>query len=355
MAEDRDILPAGYKLKDYTIKSLLGRGGFGITYKAFDEHNKRFVAIKEFYYSSYVNRNNDHITVESLSFDKSKIREYQKFLRKFQNEAKIISKFDHINIVRVTDFFRSNNTAYFVMIYEEGETLEEYLKQKGFINEEEILSIIIPVLEGLKHVHQYGFLHRDIKPDNIYLRQDSLPMLIDFGSTRYYIGEETKSLTAIATAGYAPPEQYSNRSKQTPATDIYSVGATIYTMITGKRPPDANYRQYERLNNGVDPYKKLANIYTHSYSQEFLQSVDRSLSLQINSRQRSIESFQKELLFKNSQLSKGKYLIDIINQKLQQNTRSNKRRDIVARMALQEILTSQSPSDDQTAVFIART
>ena len=126
--QQKDILKKGYTLKDYRIISVLGRGAFGITYKAYDEKNSKTVAIKEFFYSNFVVRENNS-TVIPISTAKSKQEEYEEFLQKFQNEAKIVSKLNHINIVKVSDFFRANNTAYFVMSYEEGETLGKRLEK----------------------------------------------------------------------------------------------------------------------------------------------------------------------------------------------------------------------------------
>ena len=186
--QQKDILKNGYVLNDYRIISVLGRGAFGITYKAYDEKNSEIVAIKEFFYSNFVVRENNS-TVIPISSAKGKQKEYEEFLQKFQDEAETISKLNHINIVKVSTFFRANNTAYFVMSYDEGETLgHRFEKIEKFENEEDILEIIIPVLEGLKVVHQEGFLHRDLKPDNIYLRDGGLPMLLDFGAARFAIG-----------------------------------------------------------------------------------------------------------------------------------------------------------------------
>ena len=293
--QQKDILKNGYVLNDYRIISVLGRGAFGITYKAYDEKNSEIVAIKEFFYSNFVVRENNS-TVIPISSAKGKQKEYEEFLQKFQDEAETISKLNHINIVKVSTFFRANNTAYFVMSYDEGETLgHRFEKIEKFENEEDILEIIIPVLEGLKVVHQEGFLHRDLKPDNIYLRDGGLPMLLDFGAARFAIGKETKSLTAIATPGYAPPEQYSEHSKQSASTDLYAVGAILYKMITGVKPPDANHRQTERLNDNSDPIEKLSITYKSAYSKDFLKAVDTSLKLKPKERPQNIEELAEIL------------------------------------------------------------
>jgi serine/threonine protein kinase len=167
-------------------------------------------------------------------------------LNRFVTEARTLAKFRHPNVVRVMSVFEANSTAYMVMEYERGESLEKLLKAKKITGEAKLRSLVMPLLDGLKVVHEAGFIHRDIKPDNIYLRENGTPVLLDFGSARQAIGVATRTLTALVTPGYAPFEQYdtstAGEKKQGPWTDIYSMGATLYRAVTGNGPPDAMAR-----------------------------------------------------------------------------------------------------------------
>ena len=168
-----------------------------------------------------------------------------------------------------------------MMEYEKGNDLSDYLKHQAKpLSQEEILSIIMPILEGLKEVHRHHFLHRDIKPGNILLRTNKSPVLIDFGASKLAIGEASKSITSMLTEGYAPLEQYSTNIKQQGAfTDLYAVAAVMYKMITGNVPPSAQTRSYEVLQEGIDPYNKLQHMQLSSYDAHFLLAVDQTLSL----------------------------------------------------------------------------
>ncbi|WP_455210495.1 serine/threonine-protein kinase, partial [Kaarinaea lacus] len=165
----RDILPEGYKLHWYEIQSLLGRGGYGITYLAVDKNLDRKVAIKEYLPIDFASRQTDQ-TVHPLSGEHGEM--YQWGLERFLKEARTLAKFNHPNIVRVLSVFEHNNTAYMVMEYEQGEDLAAVYKKRTSFSEEELLDIFIPVLDGLSLVHREGFIHRDIKPSNIYIRDD---------------------------------------------------------------------------------------------------------------------------------------------------------------------------------------
>jgi len=223
--EHRHALPKGFELDGYRIKSMLGAGGFGITYLAEQTSIGRNVAIKEYLPAGIAARARDDVSVEPVS-DEDRA-DYEYGLGKFREEAKTLVTFDHPNIVTVHDYKEANGTAYLVMQYVEGETLQAILKRDKTLPENEIREILDPILDGLDHVHKAEFLHRDIKPDNIVIRKDGVPILIDFGAARLALGEKSKSLTAIVTPGYAPFEQYASRGNQGPWSDIYAMGAVI--------------------------------------------------------------------------------------------------------------------------------
>jgi len=199
--------------------------------------------------------------------------------------------------VKILGYFEANDTAYFVMEYEEGIDLSQYLKQeKRALSQEEILSIMMPILEGLKEVHKYNYLHRDIKPGNILLRSNKSPVLIDFGASKLALGEASKSITSMLTEGYAPLEQYSTDIKrQGSFTDLYATAAVMYKMITGNVPPSAQTRSYQMLSDENDSLKLLSKMNLSGYEISFLSAIDRALSLKGKVRPQNVQEFQADL------------------------------------------------------------
>jgi OFA family oxalate/formate antiporter-like MFS transporter len=239
-------LPQGTELHQrYVIESLLGHGGFGITYAAYDQVLGARVAIKEYLPRHLATRAEGRTQVSVYSG--AARQHYDYGLEKFMEEAQVLAQFSHHpNVVSARDFFEANGTAYMVMEYVEGVTLKEYLENKGGrISFEEAQGIMMPVMDALREVHQAGLLHRDISPDNIYITIAAQIRVIDFGAARYYAGEQSKSLSVILKPGYAPEEQYRSSGKQGAWTDVYAVGATLYKALTGQTPPDALDRKEE--------------------------------------------------------------------------------------------------------------
>lgn len=238
-------LPAGTILNGrYIIGKVLGQGGFGITYTAKDHQSGQIVAVKEFFPDSMATRA-ERTSVIPFSGDRGEGFVYGKecFLREAQTMAEFIG---NPNIVRVYSYFEENETAYFVMEYVDGQSLQGYLKSKGgAIALEEALDILYPVMDALSAVHEKGIIHRDIAPDNIYISRDGTVKLLDFGAARYSLGNVSRSLDVILKHGFAPREQYKRRGRQGPYTDVYSMAATLYYAITGNRPDDALERQDE--------------------------------------------------------------------------------------------------------------
>ena len=220
--------------KKYIIGQLLGSGGFGNTYLAFDTEFDVKVAIKEFYPKGILARADDRKTLISVESEKAN---YKYGLNKFLDEAKLLQKFIALpSVVSIFDTFEENGTAYLVMEYLSGMTLEQKLSGSKYpLSEEETINIITPVLQTLDKVHRAGLIHRDISPDNIYIMDNGEIKLLDFGSARYSLGEQTKAMSVLLKHGYAPPEQYMTNGKQGPWTDIYAICATIYTMLTKEK------------------------------------------------------------------------------------------------------------------------
>lgn len=226
----------------YLVGVVLGAGGFGITYKAWDIQLDNVVAIKEYFPSSIVNRIPGQLQV-TLASEKNRA-EFAKGIEGFLEEARNTAKFyAHPNIVDVYNFFEDNGTAYFVMEYLDGVSFREYLKLHGEkINADSAAEIISEVLAALSAVHSQGILHRDVSPDNIKINSKGTVVLFDFGAARFSSIETEKTRSVILKTGYAPPEQYERKSKQGPYTDIYAVGVCLYRAVTGKVPRESTNR-----------------------------------------------------------------------------------------------------------------
>lgn len=240
-------LPAGYLLNNrYTIGKVIGVGGFGIVYIAWDNNLDIRVAVKEYLPKEYAARSANHVSI--TPYTGSAHEDFFLGLEKFLEEAKALAQFqDHPGIVTVHESFRTNDTAYMVMQYLDGITLKEYLNSQP--GEKIAFNVAVkamtPIMDALREVHNAGFVHRDISPDNIFITSRNHVKLLDFGSARYAIGEHSKSLTSVLKHGYAPVEQYSTKGKQGPWSDVYAVSATIYRCVTGFVPLDAMERIQE--------------------------------------------------------------------------------------------------------------
>ena len=290
-----NALPEDYKLHWYVIKQILGRGGFGITYLAIDTNLDRKVAIKEFLPGELCYRD-DTDSVNPLETDSK--YQFDWGLERFISEAQTLAKFEHPNIVRVIAVFEENNTGYMVMHYEEGDELQTLLSKKQTLTEDDLIKIIYPLLDGLEKIHDLGFIHRDIKPQNIMIRADGSPILIDFGSARQAIGGQTKTLTSLVSPGYAPFEQYHSKGdKQGPWTDIYALAATLYRCISGKSPLSAIDRSEGIVSGSGDYFVSAVEIGEGRYSEELLLAIDHGINFKPDERPQSIAEWRKD--FKN--------------------------------------------------------
>ena len=271
----------------YRIDKVIGSGGFGITYLGHDLGLNKSVAIKEYLPRDLAVRVDNQSVRAASSSDKD---DFTWGLQRFLDEARVLARFDHKNIVRVHRFFQANGTAYIVMEYVDGETLSSLLQREHTLSCQRLLSILDPVLSGLEIVHKGDVLHRDIKPGNIIIRDSGVPVLIDFGAARQAVGARSRSVTAIVTPGYAPIEQYSTRGRQGPWTDIYALGAICYRAMTGETPIDAP----ERVRR--DPLVPLSKqSIPEGYPGFFPGAVDRALSVDAEERPRSIGEWRDML------------------------------------------------------------
>jgi hypothetical protein len=269
-------LPAGTRLESYEIVSVLGVGGFGITYKGFDHQLRCDVAIKEYLPSGLAVRAADGVTVVASA--EAERATYAAGLRRFLDEGRVLARFKERAIVHVNRFLEQHGTAYLIMDYEEGESLAERLKRVRTLTEAEALGIVVPLLAGLSVVHARDFLHRDIKPGNIFLRRDGSPVLLDFGSAREVLSEHTQALTGMVTPGYAPFEQYQVGRKQGPWTDLYAIGATLYHCLTGKAPVGAPDRVAAIQEGARDPMPSAVEAGRGRWRGELLALIDWMLA-----------------------------------------------------------------------------
>src|SRR6516162_4008766 len=283
-------LPDGTELVgDYRIKRVLGAGGFGITYLADEMALARLVTIKEYFPAEFAARST---TSEASPRSRDCAADYQWGLERFIEEAQTLARFVHPNIVRVYRYFRANNTGYMVLHFEEGGSFKAWLKGlKRAPRQPELDRILKPLLEALETVHAGDFLHCDIAPDNIIIRKDDSPVLIDFGSARGEIATHSKTVSALVKPGYSPYEQYATTTtNQGPWTDIYALGATLYHAISGRRPPDAPSRMVN------DEYVPAGETALSSYRHGFLAAIDRALRLEVGERPQSIAQWREQLL-----------------------------------------------------------
>ncbi len=286
--EKRDMraLPARYLLKgNYTLGKTLGAGGFGITYLAKDRVLGRIVAIKEYLPRAIAGRDRDGISITPHSVaDESS---YQYGLDKFISEAKILAKFNHPNLIKAYEVFQENETAYLVMEYVPGLTLDDFCKSRegDRLNENEAVTIMLSIMDGLREVHEAGFVHRDVKPQNIYIASDGRVLLLDFGGARDIASQNSYSIGAISS-GYSPIEQYQQDQKSSktvgPWTDVYACGVTLYKLLTGETPPDS------LLRSGSLTWKIAVNP-------SLRKSIEAATTVKYQDRIQDVVTFQKLL------------------------------------------------------------
>lgn len=287
----------------YVIDEILGFGGFGIIYSAWDKTLDISVAIKEYYPASIVNRNPGEMQVRVLS--EKKRAEFEKGITRFLGEAQSTIQFaENKNIVRVYNYFQENGTAYLVMEYLNGVTLKQYTEKMPDkkLSYEEVLRITQGVIAALKDLHKKGIIHRDISPDNIIMCKDGTVKLIDFGAARFTVEtEEERTRSIILKPGFSPAEQYQSKGKQGPWTDIYALGATMYRAITGVLPEEST----DRVVN--DELKE--SIYYAPQMPQYLNNIlMKCMAVQPELRFQTVESLEAALYRKRKVTSTKKEL-----------------------------------------------
>lgn len=282
-------LPKDFLLDDYRIERQLSLGGFSIVYLAYDSVGEP-VAIKEYLPSSMAQRTAESpvpiITPGKEAF-------FAQGMKSFVEEARLLSHIKHPNVVEILSFFKANETAYIVMRYVSGRSLHEYIEARKasgkMIRESFLRNIFVRLLSGLREVHLQKLLHLDLKPANIYLRDDAQPVLLDFGATRVGLGQRDPSLGNMYTPGFAAPEQQGSGERLGPWTDIYSIGATLYACLAWDTPQAAALRmQADELEPAQKRWVKL-------YSIQLLELIDWCMKLRIEERPQSVFELQKVL------------------------------------------------------------
>ena len=266
----------------YKIEKVLGQGGFGITYLASQVQLDRKVCIKEFFFKQFCER--DAATTHVTLGTKSNRELVDKFMQKFVKEARTISQLDHQNIIRIHDIFEENGTAYYVMEYHCGGSLGDLVKDGVPLPEVDAVRYVTQIADAVGYIHEQRINHLDIKPGNILLDRKGCGVLIDFGLSKQYdeSGDQTSSTPVAISHGYAPMEQYNlgGVSTFTPQSDIYSLGATLYKLVTGATPPQAN----EIFNDG------LPELPAH-LSDGVKKAIEQSMQPRKNDRPATVEEF----------------------------------------------------------------
>ncbi|MBJ6544950.1 protein kinase [Enterobacter hormaechei] len=280
-----NALPVGYRFNEFEIKEVIGGGGFGIVYRAWDHQLERTIAIKEFMPSSLAVRGEDMtLVLRSERFGKA----FSAGLNSFIQEARLLARFNHPNLLHVLRFWVQNDTAYMGTLFYSGTTLSRLREEKPELINEAWIRRMLPMLFGaIKTFHDEGYLHRDISLDNIQIQDNGLPVLLDFGSARRTIGNLSDETETMLRPGFAPIEQYTddNESEQGPWTDIYALGAVLRTLIVGSPPPVSVVRSIQ------DTCKPLVELMPQGYSIPLLQAIDKALALHMEDRPQSIEEF----------------------------------------------------------------
>ncbi len=297
---DKIELTSGSVLRDYEIHSIIGRGGFGVVYKAKHRELGIEVAIKEYFPSELCVRHNNTVQPSKPEFQTS----YEESLNRFIKEARQLENFrDCSNIVNCRDLFRANGTAYIVMDYIHGLSLSSLLDQREAqgkpFTEEDLLQVILPLLMGLKIVHESGVCHRDIKPSNILIRRsDRTPILIDFGAAKHEMSRYTKSFAPYSD-GYAALEQVGEGEIGT-WTDMYGIGAVMWRMVAGGAPPfsppnpiSSQKRAFELMQGRKDPLPSAIGIGEERFPKTILHTIDSCLVINVNQRVQNTNDLSK--------------------------------------------------------------
>ena len=291
-----DALPAGTKLGEFEILSLLGVGGFGMVYRAYDHSLHRTVAIKEYMPSAMAGRSQGLTMATRSSTDQQTLI---LGLRSFVSEARLLAQFDHPSLVKVYRFWEGNNTAYMAMPLYRGLTLRQartLLRTPP--SEEWLRTVLWAILGALKYLHEHNIVHRDVSPDNIFLQELGPPVLLDLGAARRTITDSSSKHTAILKVNYAPIEQYAGAGdmRQGPWTDLYSVAAVVHGCLCNEPPLPATFRILrDRMPTFSSVAKTVESHFGQTYSSDFVLAIEHAMAIQPQNRPQSVQAFCDEM------------------------------------------------------------
>ncbi|GJM07866.1 MAG: hypothetical protein DHS20C11_01420 [Lysobacteraceae bacterium] len=287
-------LPIGTRFEQLEVVELLGSGGFGITYRCRDLHLQADVAVKEYFPNDIARRRADAVSV--IPSGEDTVDAFETGKERFLNEARTLARFRHANLVRVHQFLEANGTAYLVMDYESGKTLLDRIRQGDYPDDLEIRHLLTGLLDGLEVLHEHGFLHHDIKPANVVLREDGSPVLIDFGAARRTVVEGTATMTRFLSPGYAPIEQYGADQAQGAWSDLYALGATFYHLITAHPPVESPQRALELATNDEETMTQAVDAAEGRYDKHLLAVIDWMLAVYPHERPENAAAVRVSLL-----------------------------------------------------------
>jgi len=292
--ELHNALPAGTRLGEFEIRAVIGVGGFGIVYRAFDHALEREVAIKEYMPGTLAARST---TLQVSVLSQGHAESFAAGLQSFVNEARLLARFDHPSLVKVHRYWEANGTAYMVMPFYEGRTLKALRKaERASPNEHVLMGLLDSLLAALETLHKAGVVHRDVSPDNILVVEGGAPVLLDFGAARRAIGDQSQALTAILKPNFAPIEQYGEAPglRQGPWTDLYALGATLSFLVTGLPPQPATARA---MGSGAE---SLADTRRPGLSMDFLRAIDWMMAPRPEHRPQSVAALREVLNGRNA-------------------------------------------------------
>jgi serine/threonine protein kinase len=296
-ANAQQALAPGALIDTFEIVRVLGTGGFGITYKAWDHRLQCEVAVKEYLPSDLAARAANGLAVEPSRERPQDAATFHDGLQRFLDEARILARFRDPYVVGVKQFITANGTAYLVMDYERGRNLSEQMAaMPAPMPAPQLRHLLDCLLSGLATLHGHGVLHRDIKPANVYLRNNGDAVLIDFGSARQTVRErDAQDLTSVVTHGYAPHEQYHRRGRQGPWTDLYALGATLYHCLTGHKPAGGMDRLLAIQDGWPDPQLPAAEAAPAGYPGELVEIIDWLMRVRVEQRPPSAQAVRDTL------------------------------------------------------------
>ena len=278
---------------EYRIDSVIGEGGFGITYSGVRMSDQHRVAIKEYFPSQYASREDAAVDAGLHVFGGDKAVQFEKGLAHFMHEAEILKRYSYIEgMVTVLDTCKANNTAYIVMEYVDGITLAQYIRENGVFAYDELVGLVTPIIKSLAQIHRQGVIHRDISPENIQIGLDNSFYLLDFGAAKQLDGQKRQN-TVIFKQGYAPPEQYTGDGKQGAWTDVYALASTMYTALCGKTLDDAVHRMQRKDDADIESDLVMLEDWQRD-------ALKKGLELEPSHRYQNMEAFLLALTVKPS-------------------------------------------------------